>query len=1140
MNTIREQMLDFLTREIVGPDPIPPDVQENGEEILSVPPRHRYGAGVLFPQAAESSMTDAVSDSEMADYSEEQVGIDDELISEANETDVSGTDDGDATELDANDETISLANAYLPSAMGISCVIKNTDKNLLLLVTAGRYFRTQVNMTDGRRNVTYNRQCLDQLITVHSSEAPSRPGDSIRRNIVAAGEPTGLIVEVRNRTPSSMRMMACKLLTVSLVNELRSDGAPSDSTCFFQCGLRVESETQKPIFLQYPAHRSERGNDDARSFELLFRNRLTYAVGHGCAGNWRCTENGVVEVRTDILPAYELKPIVPAVLPETNLLMRVFSDHSGQETTFGTLTTLCSEYQKWIEKQKQKVRSSDLAENMHETALRHLQHCEECLQRMHGGIELLRTDTRAFKAFCLMNEAMLTQQIRYSIPLRKWSVEEGHWNISPLSEPKVDQPETWMDWSEVEQRSSRLGRWRPFQIGFILMNLRSMAEPDCTERRTVDLIWFPTGGGKTEAYLGLAAFTIFCRRLANPGARGTSVLMRYTLRLLTSQQYNRAASLICACENIRRKNSNILGDERVRIGLWVGRGLTPNTRQEALRAQAKLTRDPNAENPFMVLKCPWCGAQMGPVIIGRSNRTFGYRRSTHPTTVHLRCPDSDCLYSGSMNPLPLMIVDEDIYESPPDLLIGTVDKFAMLAWKPESGAIFGKGSDWIAPPPDLVIQDELHLISGPLGSMVGHYETIVEELCRQSGGVSSVGPKIIASTATISRAREQVTSLYARKRNEFFQFPPHGIDYGNSFFAFEDNETTGRLYVGVHASALPSHATSQIRVISALLQGAKSATVSAEAKRDPYWTILSYFNSLRELGHAATLVRADIREYLNFVYSRKRISKGPDNDPRRFVNRMVELTSRVSGTSISSHLQELEIAYQGADERAVDICLATNMISVGVDVQRLGLMTVIGQPKTTSEYIQATSRVGRSKDGPGLVVVIYNPYKPRDRSHYEHFYSYHSKIYGQVEAVSVTPFATPVRERALHALIVAVVRHLGGQENRENASPPPGPEIMALVNQVIRERVSTVDPCELEATSMMIGERFEEWRLYDPLHYGGFGPATEEMPLMYPAGSVPHENWQGASWSTPTSLRDVDRACEAIAIRRYDEPQGGD
>ncbi|RYX87229.1 hypothetical protein EON73_01785 [bacterium] len=496
-------------------------------------------------------------------------------------------------------------------------------------------------------------------------------------------------------------------------------------------------------------------------------------------------------------------------------------------------------------------------------------------------------------------------------------------------------------------------KYRPFQLAFLLLSLKGIIEPESKDRKEiVDLIWFPTGGGKTEAYLGLSAFTIFLKKLKDKTDSGTSILMRYTLRLLTAQQFQRAAALICACEAIRDEFEEELGTDRITIGLWVGE-LTPNKRTDATKIFKRMSQGQEDENAFVMLKCPWCGSQMGPVKGTRTPQIKGYkvRKVQDHETVIFKCDnDNECKFSQENFRLPLLVIDEDIYDSPPTLLIGTVDKFAMLPWRPEARALFGFRRNERKTPPELIIQDELHLISGPLGSMVGLYETMIEELCT----AGNIKPKIIASSATISRAKEQINSLYGRGIQNVNIFPAQALSAGDSFFAYEEKKSDvapGRLYVGIFASALPSHATAQVRVVSALLQSVKSVPVDDEKRRDPYWTLLTYFNSIRELGHAATLIRADITEYLNSIYIRKKIT-GTD---RRFINVDRELTSRVNSSQITDILEELLKEYP-KEKYPIDVCLSTNMISVGVDIPRLGLMTVIGQPKTTSEYIQATSR----------------------------------------------------------------------------------------------------------------------------------------------------------------------------------------
>lgn len=823
--------------------------------------------------------------------------------------------------------------------------------------------------------------------------------------------------------------------------------------------------------------------------------------------------------------------IVPTRFPDLDLKMLQFSNELGIGFYEGTLKALCDKYDTWIQQQEFQA-DTELSGELLKTAKRHIASCRECLRRMRDGLLLLHTDHLAEKAFRLMNRAMLLQQIHYQQKLRTWTPNsKGSLDIEPYCSPNIDQPETWPDWSPQNPEGTRLGSWHPFQIAFVLMSIRSITDPTCRERGLVDLIWFPTGGGKTEAYLGLTAFTLFHRRLRDASHSGTTVLTRYTLRLLTAQQYQRASALICACERIRQEDEHTLGTDPFTIGLWVGMGLTPNTRTDAVKAFNELYEGKTRQNPFVVLKCPWCGAEMGPVFTGKHTAIRGYRKQRDPSTIAFRCGDPECEFSKQN--LPLLVIDEDIYAQPPSLLIGTVDKFAMLPWRPETRFLFGFSEERPVPPPELILQDELHLISGPLGSMVGHYETIVAEFCRTEREGRPIPPKIVASTATISRASEQIHALYGCGPENVFLFPPQCLDVEDSFFAQIDRANPGRLFVGVHATGVSSFTTAQVRVLAALLQGTKSASVRNEQDRDPYWTLVGYFGSLRELGLASTLAQTYIQEYLHTIWNRHRISTDGDLERRRFIQKLRELTSRVSSHEISDALQALDITYPADGPKIpIDLCVATNMISVGIDVQRLGSMVVVGQPKTTSEYIQATSRIGRSRQGPGLIITIYNPARPRDRSHYEHFQAYHAALYRYVEPTSVTPFCAPVRDRGLHAQIVALVRFFGTSANRETPQPMPSAELLAKVERVISERVQAIDPSELNPTMRLFRERIKEWESRYPPKYGDFYPTRDPM-LMYPAGSPPPDEWGLEAWPTLTSLRHVDATCEAQVLSRY-------
>ena len=926
---------------------------------------------------------------------------------------------------------------------------------------------------------------------------------------------TKLSLHVVSRPQSESQKV--RLVTFTLINRNEASSRSNDALCFFQCGFEIKDEAGANCFLEYPDRKSSEDREE-RTLRFLYRKKKMFAVGHGCACSWEVQEmGGCGRVWTDCLPTFELSPIVHRDLPSLTLSMR---ELAHVDESISLCEQLAVAYETWIAEQRARIRDPlDVPPIFADLAESNVKNCDECLARVRRGIGLLRSDARLRTAFRLANEAMYLQQAHYGLATnsrREWELKDGVLSLTAkYREPDYD---------------SRAASWRPFQLAFLLMNLESIGRPDSDERSVVDLIWFPTGGGKTEAYLGLSAIAIFLRRLSSKTDSGTSVLMRYTLRLLTTQQFQRAASLICACEYIRRGRQDELGGDPISIGLWVGGSVTPNDHQEAVAALNRLYQSPN-ENKFVVLACPWCGAGMGPVKAGNAWKIKGYIKVGRPSRVVYRCEDPDCPFSTEQG-LPLSVVDQALYDDPPTLVIGTVDKFAMLPWRPEARSLFGIAAG--NSPPDLIIQDELHLISGPLGSMVAHYETAIEALCRASS--DRHGPKIVSSTATISRASDQIAALYDGRKT--FLFPPQALEVGNSFFAREDTAVPGRCYLGVFASALPSHVTAQIRVVSALLQSVKSVGVNDPTLLDPFWTLMIYFNSIRELGHAATLIRADIREYMNAMWDRQGLTKDVNPEApkeRRFINRDLELTSRIQSNRIPEILGELFNPFKSVqDFSAVDVCLATNMIQVGLDVPRLSLMTIVGQPKTTAEYIQASSRIGRRH--PGLVVTIYNPARPRDRSHYEHFRSYHESIYRFVEPTSITPFARPVIERALHAVIIALIRMLGGKDlsDRPNA-PPPDDDIVARVRSIISKRVTNVDVDELSAALERMTQIIKQWRRVPPSKYGGFSPPDAEEPLMFPSGTERNPRWSIRPLPTPSSMRNVDSTCDTAVLSSYPE-----
>ena len=1112
-------LFESLRREIFGPSPEDPD-QIQSEE-LDVSPLQLYGTGVLFPRkVCQDTLEDVASE----DGSPEALDVGDDPAQEpGTDTDVgtrrsrSSFDDGQ------EEQPLNLANEFSPSAMGITFRTSECEE-LSADVTFGTYERSKVT----REHPLKGRKKRDGTDYPDTEEVPvyrRTPGrDQIKirlddgatavqeRPIADTADQLRLHVRVRKGSKPGERVVS-----LMLVNHNKGAGQgviPEAQDAFYQVGISVRSAHGDPVFCRIDRDSGSMTESEQASMDLLYRGRQSFALGHGCAGDWQLSDSDssrAEAVKAACLPCHEVKPVLPREDPHRvegiDLAMRFLSDGNGgserevADAILNSLEALASDYESWINDMV--LESEKLDPSFQKAASRHLAACRECLSRVREGIRVLSKHSEAMLSFRLANRTMLMQQHHSNAPARE------------LGSPLSTIPQDYRPTEKVK------GRWRPFQLAFIVMNIPGIYFKENEDRKVVDLIWFPTGGGKTEAYLGLSAFVICLRRLRGGASGGTSILMRYTLRLLTAQQFQRAAALILALEVLRQDNSlgANLGPEPISIGLWVGKSLSPNKRQDALAALKKLHRK-KGSNPFQVLNCPWCGVEFD------NASDLGYlsaRSDSNQRTVAFRCPDRSCRWGSDDTRMPILVIDEDIYEAPPTLLLGTVDKFAQLSWLSETGRLFGVGLE--CSPPELIIQDELHLISGPLGTMVGLYETAIERLCTLEGQ----SPKIVASTATIRRAGDQCRALYGR---ESFEFPPQGLSAGDSYFAYEKLDAPGRLYVGVFASALKSHATAQVRTCSALLQGVLSVSASLDYDtapfQDTYGTLVWYFNSLRELGHAATLCYGDIGEYIINICRRRSI----EPDARRRIHELVELTGRRTADEIPRILKQLEVPWTTPAKKhtPVDVLLATNMISVGVDVPRLGLMVVTGQPKMTSEYIQATSRVGRRH--PGLVVTIYNHAKTRDRSHYEQFIPYHQAAYRFVEPTSVTPFSPPARERGLRGLLVALTRLSAGARNPDQVA-----QVLERIHSEITavlDRVDQVDPSESDDTAAELEEALEHWLKYLPPEYGVMAGGISTPTLMFAYGSKRHPEFQQKSWPVLTSMRSVDGTCEARVIDCYD------
>ena len=1055
-----EELLVGLRRELLGPaeDAAP----EDRDEVLTEDaPIDRYVTGVLYPR---------VSKERRAENAAEQNGLDTPPVRAHEDADDSGGAQETGPSGDRRPSTMGLTFAVDP-AISEAIVVAASAAVYAPTDSEGRPVpaRRAEARTTAEQRERWQRRVLalkEERVDV-TTPAPAEVFDLVPGKLK-------LHIVVRPRDPGTGSVT----ITVTLINVQKvSERDLQDAFALFQCGLRVRAADGSTAFVERPSPAAAHDPEIATS-RLLHRHTPTFAVGHGCAAAWDWTPSpigvsdtmpaAVSEVRSEFVPSVEVLLTDSNPEIDSSALSMLDLAEKPDAEVLAALEGLVEGYELWIARQEAEARS--LAGSIHEKPARdQVEACTEALVRIREGIELLRTKPDLLRAFRLANRAMADQRAR-----SKW-IKDGR---SGRPQPAA-------------------GRWRPFQIAFVLLCLAGIDDPLHKDREISDLLWFPTGGGKTEAYLGLIALTSFLRRIRGKEAGGgVTVLMRYTLRLLTLQQFERAATLLCAMERMRLRTPE-LGTEKFSVGMWVGRSATPNRLSVAAakldELRANLDKRLATENPVQLHVCPWCGSRLD---------ARDYEVEEEARRMHVRCPGPDCDFADG---LPVHLVDEAVYDVRPTLVIATVDKFASMPWRWETSALFNRDDpDDATPPPELIVQDELHLISGPLGTLTGLYETAVDALAEQ--------PKVIASTATIRRAAEQGKHLFARKVR---QFPPAGLDSRDSWFAVETPraEKASRRYVGLLAPGT-SQSTLLIRTYATLLHRAKHARTKDEV-RDAYWSLVGYFNSLRLLSAAELQVHDDVVAYLELLAAREGVTV-------RSVANYSELTSRIDASEIPTRLKGIEKRYP--DEDAVDVLLATNMIAVGVDVDRLGLMAVVGQPQTTAEYIQATSRVGRAH--PGLVTVVLNSTRARDRSHYEGFQHFHSALYREVESTSVTPFSARARERGLHAVIVALARIMipaARPNDGAGAVESYADRILDEIKPMLMKRVRAVTREESESVSRGFDEFLEWWRkeasnhgslLFEPNHGG------RRVPSLLKAFDDESDNAFG--WSTLWSLRDVD------------------
>ncbi|MCP4346435.1 MAG: helicase [Desulfobacterales bacterium] len=1135
---LRAMLEDLVIKDLLGPCDGENEVLNEKEDRVS----ERYLIGKLAPKKV------AVNPGEMDDIA------------------TAGTDSYDEGTPDLSPVQ---SDTMFPSSMGMTFAVSEKAEQLKLTVRWGHYTRENTGRTrekSGKTIYVWKRNPVENILSV-----PIKQG-LISPITVTEKQPQ---VTVRGRMRKTDDGW---FVTLFLVNGQKEPGRNKDQAWLFQTQMIAESPDKTAIFRKRFSQTSDYDKMDditkteLQSLTMLYRRHTEFAIGHSVSVHAEADPKNpqrAVRIETQSIPAYEVPKTTPPSKQDNPDLENIVPDMKELSETPDAqfsekLTPLTRAYEKWIEKQIQKI--MDPAEGLEphtDAADETIKNCQNTLSRIRQGISLLSQDKLAAEAFRFANRAMHLQRIRsiFSKQIRKQQRKKQH------GTDDIDIPEN--------------RTWYPFQLAFVLLNLPSVTDLHHKERShetqaVADLLWFPTGGGKTEAYLGLAAYTMALRRLqGNTGGRsgehGVSVLMRYTLRLLTLQQFQRATTLICACESIRRENPEKWGTAPFRIGLWVGMRATPNTTEQAQNAIANTLGSGMGSGgtgtPAQLTTCPWCGTAIDP---GKHIKVYSGMGTVNRTIMYCGDPMGNrCLFTQRQSPdegIPAIVVDEEIYRNPPTLVIATVDKFAQMPWKGAVQMLFGQvsglctrhgfrspeiedrnshpRSGTLEPartiphprlrPPDLIIQDELHLISGPLGSMVGLYETAVDELCTWTVDNRKVRPKVIASTATIRRAKDQISKLFMR---ELSVFPPHGTDITDNFFSLQRDpaKEPGRRYLGICAIGR-RYPSVIIRVYVALLGAAKKLYDQYDADADPWMTLAGYFNSIRELGGTRRLVDDDIANRLRVADQR-----GLAKRPNIFLE---ELTSRKSSTDIPRILDRLDVEFNKQDElrrrnqrksgekvslpTPLDVVLATNMISVGVDVDRLGLMAVAGQPKSTAEYIQATSRIGRKH--PGLVITVYNWARPRDLSHYEQFEHYHATFYQHVEALSVTPFAPRALDRGLSGIMVSLIRLVSDELNENSRAADLTGDHEHLINAVesIIRRVELVEGDKDAGNNVrnMLLERRDFWlkEIERARSYNlGYKEKHTTKGLLRPTGEG---TWK--KFTCLNSLRDVEPSVSLI------------
>jgi len=997
---VRDYLLSALKRDLIGPSWAENTLQENPNEVLNLQrksPNTYYFCGYISPAKidAEDSST-GVSSEDIIDVSNlSEEGLPPEKFTENSNSSNPSEDDS----RHINGQVSNPGNFITPRSIGLT--IRPFDfinQPIKLNITWGEYTLTDQN----KEMRTWSRKPFNFDFLIEQSLF--KDGNEQRIEIPNSN---GLEIFLKEGNLNHQTM------TIRLVNNRTYTSKDKNKSAEYTIHQPVMSLTSK-----FSEVRSPDFIEDDMSMALLYSDSKIYAKGHNVGVNWEDD----TKVWTDFLPSFEV-PIMQAdsKLNDEIPTMEDFSSEGSVAESLDRMKKFMRKYKAWAASESVKFSDydPDVYDNYEGIYDEHMGRVEETISRIEKGIDFLKSDAIARKAFVLSNDAIMQSQSSESL-------------------------------SELARIPNF--RWRPFQICFQLLNVKGLLDPTDEDRGIVDLAWFPTGGGKTEAYLGLIAICSFHRRLSPNTANrelkspGIHSIMRYTLRLLTADQAGRLVRA-CGAMNLvadKWEIGKMSGYTPFRVGMWIGRDTSPNsffpnpkypnnnTAEEIIDAAKGLTESGDctvAQFP----NCPWCGdSSVGDV---KKYEIVKMSWSKERPVLSIKCAGESCPFNEGV---PFTCVDEDIYLNPTSILLGTADKFAQLSLNPYPKSLKGRAKDldkddiWRKSdlenmdarnmmgfamdsegplPPSLVIQDELHLLTGPLGTIAGLIECALDVAWKSTCDGHRV--KYVAATATIRGAENDASLMYGRGLNIF---PAPLLTIRDNFFAKEVGKDTkrGRLHVGIIAphgksrTLLNQPSASLLQNISTLRQ----KTQVSDEHLDPYWSLVLYYNSLRELGGGQSSLRKNIPQMI-------RLFAGQSGSEARVLSSEKELTSRRTGEELTQAKEHLDFTLQSGKD-VVDVVSTSNMFQVGIDIGRLGIMGIVGQPRSNSEYIQSSGRVGRKH--PGMVVSLLKGNYPRDQSHYELFRAFHQEIYSHVDQTSITPFSHRALDRAFASTMMMLLR----------------------------------------------------------------------------------------------------------------------